>query len=142
MDNSLVFWELLPKIRNIQLSIQLCIQRITLMKNRIVLIAILGLAALACSDPSFAKSKHWTIFERQQALSQKVERGQKSMELTLKESNGFRDRLKSVNERIAKMKSKNAGKLSYSDEGKVEKTLNHISIDIDKTELNKRVQPK
>jgi hypothetical protein len=48
-------------------------------------------------------------------------------------------KLQDVSDKIAKMKDKNGGKLSYKDEGKIEKTLNDISLNIKKLELQKRV---
>ena len=40
------------------------------------------------------------------------------------------------------MKSKNAGKLSYIDEGKLEKDLNKVTLKIEKLSLAKRTTPK
>ena len=44
--------------------------------------------------------------------------------------------------KITKMKSKNGSKLSYADEGKIEKDLNDVSLKIKKLELKKRVESR
>jgi hypothetical protein len=44
-----------------------------------------------------------------------------------------------MSEKIEKMKSKNGGKLSYHDEGKIEKELNKVTVKIEK--LKSVLQP-
>jgi hypothetical protein len=114
------------------------------MKVRIYLLFVLTIAAITLFqlDEAIAKSRHWTITDRQVALSSKVTAGEKSNELTKKEADKFRSRLQDVDERINKAKAKNGGKLSYKDQGKIESALNDISIDLQKKQLAKRVQPK
>lgn len=96
------------------------------------------LSILLSVGPALAK-KQWTITQRQVALTREVDAGLKANELTLKEANKLRDRLADVVARGEKMKAKNGGKLSYEDEGKLEKDLNGISDDIHKKKLQKRV---
>ncbi len=107
-------------------------------KTTLILAAVSWLGLATFAQPVDAK-RHWTITQRQAALTQEVDAGQRANELTLKEANGFRDRLAGVTSDIAKDKAKNAGKLSYKDEGKIEKSLNSISVDIQKKKLEKRV---
>ncbi|HEY9682637.1 MAG TPA: hypothetical protein V6C86_13745 [Oculatellaceae cyanobacterium] len=114
--------------------------------NRYVALTItaLGLSAMnTLVQPTEAEArKHYTVTQRQDQLKKEVDAGQKANELTLKEANALRDRLSSVAEDETKMKSKNGGKLSYKDEGKIEKKLNGISVDMQKQKLAKRVIPK
>jgi septal ring factor EnvC (AmiA/AmiB activator) len=112
-----------------------------------ILLAIATLAFLATiagivgSSPNAmaAKSKVWTITDRQMELRRRVEKGLKGSELTAKEAKKLNDHLNDIDTDINKMKTKNAGKLSYKDEGKIEKRLNDISLDLEKCELQKRV---
>ncbi len=110
------------------------------MKKGFVLLSALSLLVMSVVsiEAVSAKSKTWTITERQEALNSKVSKGEKSNELTKKEADKLRSRLQDVNDKIAKAKLKNGGKLSYKDEGKMEKMLNSISVDMDKEELAKR----
>ena len=111
------------------------------MKLRLAVLFALGVAAIVnCQFGSVvAKAKQWTVTQRQEALLAKVNKGEKSNELTKKEADKLRQRLSDLSEKIEKEKSKNGGKLSYKDEGKAEKALNSISLELDKLELNKRV---
>jgi hypothetical protein len=114
------------------------------MKFRVIALAagcLVSMATLVANTPADAK-KHYTITQRQEMLNKEVTAGLKANELTLKEANKLKERLADVTSRIAKMKEKNAGKLSYKDEGKVEKDLNSISVDMQKEKLDKRVQSK
>lgn len=109
------------------------------------LIAILccGVIATGIISQSDADAKKkYTVYERQVELRKRVDKGQKDNELTLKEADGYRNRLDDINADVEKYKSKNGGKLSYKDEGKIEKRLNNLSLDIQKSNLNKRVVPK
>ena len=86
-----------------------------------------------------AKPKVWTVTDRQVELRKRVDKGLKDNELTAKEAKKFAEQLDNLEDSINKMKTKNDGKLSYKDEGKVEKRLNEISLDIEKKQLAKRV---
>jgi hypothetical protein len=96
-----------------------------------------GLGAIVCA-PGAEAVKKFTITERIETLSSKVNAGQKSGELTLKEADSLRNKLSDVNNRIDKYKSKNGGKLSYANENTIEKDLNSVSLKLTKKELAKR----
>jgi hypothetical protein len=87
-----------------------------------------------------ARSKKWTITQRQEVLKKEIDRGQVAGELTLKEANSLRGQEAKIEIREAIMKAKNAGKLSYENENAVEKALNKLSLRIQKLKLEKRVQ--
>jgi hypothetical protein len=114
--------------------------------NRLVALTITALSLSVMTtlvQPTVAQAKvHYTITQRQEMLRKEVNAGQKANELTLKEADSLRDRLTSITEDESKMKAKNGGKLSYKDEGKIEKKLNSISVDMTKQKLAKRVISK
>lgn len=83
--------------------------------------------------------KVYTVTDRQVELRKKVDVAFKANELTEKEAAKLTDELTDIAEAIEKAKAKNAGKLSYKDEGKAEKRLNKVSLSITKYQLNKRV---
>jgi hypothetical protein len=113
------------------------------MKHKAVLVmvaaAVVGVSSLIQASPVSARSAHYTITQRQEQLNREITAGLKANELTEKESTKLHERMTDVSSEISKMKAKNAGKLSYKDQGKVEKTLNSISIDMQKEKLQKRV---
>jgi septal ring factor EnvC (AmiA/AmiB activator) len=84
----------------------------------------------------------FTITERQTRLESDIAKDEKTNELTKKEADGLRSDLQDIATHITKMKDKNGGKLSYKDEGKIEKDLNSVSLKLKKYELNKRVESK
>ena len=106
----------------------------------------LSISACFCLSVAFNQAvcakRPITITQRQEALQRDILKDQKSMELTKKEADGLRDDMSDIASRITKMKSKNGGKLSYADEGKVEKSLNDVSLKIKKLELKKRVESR
>jgi hypothetical protein len=113
--------------------------------NRAVVLSSVALATIVFTSASSAQpalAKKWTISQRQLALRKEVDSGLKANELTLKEAQGLRDRLDAISNDETKMKAKNAGQLSYKDQGKLEKKLNSISVDIQKDKLAKRVVVK
>jgi hypothetical protein len=83
--------------------------------------------------------KAYTVTDRQVELRRKIEVAFKQNELTQKESNKLLGELVDIADDIEKAKAKNAGKLSYKDEGKMEKRLNKVSLSLTKYQLNKRV---
>ncbi len=97
-----------------------------------------GFSAIVLA-PSAEAARKYTITKRVNALTWKVNAGQKSGELTLKEADDLRSKLSDVNNKIAKCQAKNGGKLSYADENAVEKDLNKVSLRVEKKELAKRV---
>jgi hypothetical protein len=102
-------------------------------------LAVLGLAGGLLLAPAAEAKRTYTITNRITTLTSKVNAGQKSGELTLKEADNLRDKLADVNSRISKFQAKNGGKLSYADENKIEKDLNDVSLKLSKKELAKRV---
>lgn len=92
----------------------------------------LGVIAISMSAVPATAKKPMTITQRMEALGADINRDQKSGDLTKKEADNLRDELTKVREKIAKMKGKNGGKLSYKDEGKIEKNLNDVSLDMKK----------
>jgi hypothetical protein len=109
--------------------------------NRVVAYSMVAISLMAVGifsqNPALAK-RNWTVTQRQVQLNKEVTGGQKANELTLKEATDLRDRLSGITNDEQKMKSKNGGKLSYKDEGKLEKKLNSISVDMQKEKLAKR----
>jgi len=89
-----------------------------------------------------ADAKRWTVYERQCALNKRVDKAERAKELTFKEAVGLRDTLADIEEDKQKAMNKNNGKLSYSDEDKLEKRLNKVSADIHKRKLSKRIASK
>ncbi|HEY9715221.1 MAG TPA: hypothetical protein V6C72_17250, partial [Chroococcales cyanobacterium] len=85
------------------------------------------LLAGALAGAAVAK-RAYTITERQEKLQREITKDERSKELTKKEADGLRQDLQDITNRIAKMKEKNGGKLSYKDEGKIEKSLNGVSL--------------
>jgi len=95
--------------------------------------------ALALPESAQARGRHYTITQRHTALLAKINRFEKSGELTLKEANSMRDENSHIAAREEKLKSKNGGKLSYKDINNIEDDLNDLSNRIHKKSLNKRV---
>jgi len=102
------------------------------------LVLAAGFSAAVSAPGAEAKTKY-TITKRVSALTYKVNAGQKSGELTMKEADDLRNKLADVNSKIDKCKANNGGKLSYADENNIEKDLNKISLKAEKKELAKRV---
>jgi len=103
---------------------------------------VLAAASLLIGLASSSQARKWTIYERQVAEQKRINGGEHSGELTKKEADGLRDDMSDIANRISKMKDKNGGKISYSDEGKLEKNLNKVTLKIEKLRLEKRVTPK
>lgn len=109
--------------------------------KRLTLSFLLALLVfVTCTYQADARgAKKYTITDRQTVLRQKVAAGVKKNELTAKEADKLNGRLDDIDLAVTKMKTKNNGQLSYKDQGKLEKKLNSISIDMEKWELAKRV---
>jgi hypothetical protein len=104
----------------------------------LVLSASIGAAITVSVQRAEAAKPKVTITDRIEILSKKIDKGQKANELTLKEADKLRSDITKINEKIEKAKAKNAGKLSYEDESKIEKDLNKVSIKLTTKELDKR----
>jgi len=100
------------------------------------------IAVVAMLSTTAAPAKTWTIYQRQLAEQTRIKKGEKSAELTKKEADGLRSDMADIDNKIAKAKSKNGGKISIKDQGKIEKALNDVTLKIEKLELAKRTQPK
>ncbi len=95
--------------------------------------------AMAMPQSSEARARRYTISQRHTALLAKINRFQRSGELTLKEANSLREENSDIYRREARMKSKNGGNLSYKDMARIENDLNDLSNKIHRKSLNKRV---
>jgi hypothetical protein len=104
--------------------------------------------ALALALSSFfstflsVEAKEWSIDDRQQALMQQINEGQKAKELTVKEAKSLRKDLANLAKKKAKMKAKaeNNNTLTKENQTELEGDLNKISVEIQKLKLEKRVQ--
>ena len=103
-----------------------------------------GFAVVAATpDAQAARASHpvkkkYTITDRIEDLTKKVNDGQKNNELTLKEADDLRGKIEKVSARIDKCKTKNGGQLSYKDLNSLEKDLNKVSVKVHSQQLNKR----
>jgi peptidoglycan hydrolase CwlO-like protein len=114
------------------------------MINTRIAAALLTLSlAVSLTLPNAATAaRKWTITQRIEAEQSRINKGEKSGELTKKEADDLRGTISDINTKIGKMKEKNAGKLSYKDEGKIEKQLNGVTVKYTKLSLEKRVTSK
>lgn len=100
---------------------------------------MLGQFAIATPSMVEARAPRYTISQRHQALIAKINRFQRSGELTLREANSLKEDDQDIRRREAKMRSRNGGKMSYADINKIERELNDLSNKIHRKALNKRV---
>lgn len=100
----------------------------------------LGLAAMPDSAEARRHLAKYSLTDRQVSLEKKVDGAFAANQLTLKESDDLKGRLKWVKDEEQKMKDKNGGKLSYKDKTTLERSLNGISEKLQKKMLDKRVQ--
>ncbi len=104
--------------------------------------------ALALALSSFfstflsVEAKEWSIDDRQQALMQQINEGQKAKELTVKEAKSLRKDLANLAKKKANMKAKadKNNTLTKENQTELEGDLNKISVEIQKLKLEKRVQ--
>ncbi len=112
-------------------------------KIRPVVLAISFILPLAFSSVNVnaadARSHRLTIDQRHSALLAKINRAQRSGELTLREANDLRNQNRSIRENEQKMRMKNGGRLSYADINKIESRLNDLSNRLHRKALSKRV---
>ena len=102
-------------------------------------LAILAVLQIA-PQSSEARSHRYTITQRHEILAAKINRMEKSGELTLREAKGLRDDNQDLWRKVTRMKARNGGKLSYENIAECEKDLNRISNKIHKKALDKRVE--
>ena len=111
--------------------------------NQATLAATIAALLFSISAGCFqAEARKWTITQREVEEQKRINSGEKANELTKKEAADLRGDMADIASRIDKMKSKNGGKLSYKDEGKIEKSLNDVTLKMEKKKLEKRVIPK
>ncbi len=103
-------------------------------------VAVMGLIAIfaqtVMTPPADAK---YTISQRQNILLKKINRAERSGDLTHKEAVGLRNKRADIIAMEARMRNRNNGRLSYADINKVENELNKLSLRIQKKALAKRV---
>jgi len=104
--------------------------------SALVVLAVVQVAPQA----SEAKARRYTITERHQILAAKINRMEKAGELTMREARSLRNDNQDLWKKVARMKSKNGGKLSYKNIAECEKDLNRISTKIHSKALAKRVE--
>lgn len=108
----------------------------------IVVVSLVGaVVANSLSTPTLAK-RPLSISQRQVILMKRINRAERTNELTFKEANRLRDDLQSLIDREERMKEKNGGRLTWDNIGTVEKDLNKISVKIQKWQLEKRIAAK
>jgi hypothetical protein len=104
------------------------------MMRAVGLALCLTLAFVPC-----VSAKKWTVTEREVALEQKIAKAEKASQLTSREAEKLRKKLAAIRFKQAKMKAGNDGKLSYEDNERLEKLLNSLSLEIQKFQLEKRI---
>lgn len=77
-----------------------------------------------------AASKTWTVEQRQAKLMQDVNAGEKNGSLTTKQSRKLRTNLANVARKKAKLKAKANGKLSATDNSKLQSSIDKTSSKI------------
>jgi len=104
--------------------------------------SICAAALVICFAAGTAMSsgaKSFTIDDRQLALMQEINKGQKAKELTVKEAQKLRKALAKLANKKTKMKAKNKT-LTSENQTELEADLNSISVDVQKLKLEKRTQ--
>lgn len=106
-------------------------------KFRYVAIGLIAIfAQTVMSPPADAK---FTISQRQNILLKKINRAERSGDLTHKEAVSLRKKRSDIIAMESRMRNRNNGKLCYADINKVENELNKLSLRIQKKALAKRV---
>jgi hypothetical protein len=99
----------------------------------------LSLVAAFAVSPC-VQAKKYTIYDREVALERKIDKAYKANQLTLKESDSLKNKIKDIKENEQDMKNKNGGKLSYENMNDLEKSLNKVSNKLNQKMLDKRTQ--
>jgi hypothetical protein len=100
------------------------------MKPVTVILLLIG-CAFASQLPSWPKS--WTVDQRQTQQMKDINAGQKSGQLSAKESEKLRRSLAHVARKKAKMRSKDNGKLNVEQTVSLNNGFDKVSSDISKT---------
>jgi hypothetical protein len=114
-------------------------------KRTIIAWALLAGMMFTVSAPADARKKAhsnepYSIADREAMLDRKIDTAYNDNQLTLQEADDLRSKMKKTRDKEQKMKDKNGGKLSYSDNTSLEKSLNDVSNKLHKKMLDKRVQ--
>jgi len=107
------------------------------MKTNSIFALSLVVISFAVASPC-VHAKKYTIYDREVALERKIESAYKANQLTLKEADGLKAKIKDIKDDEQKMKDKNGGKLSYENMHDVENSLNKVSEKLQKKQLEKR----
>ncbi len=99
----------------------------------------LSLGVAFAVSPS-AQARNYSINDRQVSLERKIDSAYKANQLTLKEADSLKGKIKDIKEDEQKMKDKNGGKLSYADMTILEKDLNKVSDKLHRKQLDKRAE--
>ena len=106
------------------------------MRNGAVLAAAVMLSMLLALSPLPSFAKKWTVTEHLEHISRDIEEGRKANELTVKQVEGLKQDVVSIQAKMEKMKQKNGGKLSIPDTKKLHQDLTDLSVKTLKTRLN------
>jgi len=110
------------------------------MNNKNIALALCSVFALGFLSLAPAEAKKWTVTKRQEKLCCEIDQARKSNQLTSQEADNLKAEVDRVKEKEQKMKDKNAGELSYSDNTELERDLNKVSNKLHKKTLEKRVE--
>jgi hypothetical protein len=105
------------------------------MKAQMFVLTLVG-CAIMTQIPS--EGKTWTLDQRQAQQMKDINAGQKSGQLTVKQSEKLRRDLAQVARKKKKMKSKENGKLTAEDTQALHSKLNQVSTDISNTKHSGR----
>jgi GTP1/Obg family GTP-binding protein len=108
-------------------------------RKSLALILVTGLAFQMTAGAGLAVKKTITVTERQEALFKEINADFKASQLTLEEKNDLIAQHQKIIDKENAMKAKNGGKLSYDDNNKLEKSLNDLSVKLQKKVLAKRI---
>jgi ribosomal protein S13 len=109
------------------------------MKTRDSIIPVVIALVALFGTGNDASAKEWTINARQDQLMKDINAAQKKNELTDKEAKKLRSDLADVARKEAKLRGKNNKQIPIDQQGKLEKGLNEVSVNIKKLALEKRV---
>ncbi|CAN5402937.1 hypothetical protein BH10CYA1_BH10CYA1_00650 [soil metagenome] len=109
-----------------------------LIVQSILVAATIG-GAMSMPQMGTAKGVTWTVEMRQAKLMQDINLAQKHNELTVKEAKKLRSDLSDVARQKKKLRESARGALTAENNKELEESLNHISADIKKLQLEKRV---
>jgi hypothetical protein len=107
-------------------------------RKTLALILVTSFALQVTAGAGLAK-RTLTVTDRQEALYKEINSDYKANQLTLEEKDDLLAQHRKIVAKEREMKDKNGGKISYEDNRKLEKSLNDLSIKLQKKVLAKRV---